>query len=146
MTDTTNPTDATQDDGTNVIKRGKDAAIVAEAARDLTDAIEFEELRGDDTVGDPVDAEQLAEALGRPIGRLIALQLVDDTGATGFAKRTVTERIARDVSTKTFRVVVENVDTEAVAETLVELDEETLPGPALHEYVGTGTSGDARSD
>ncbi len=138
MTDTTDSTETAQSDGTNPIRRGKDAVIVAQAARELADAIDAEDLRTES--GDVADLDQLADALGKPIGRLIALQLVDDTGVTGYAKRTVAERVGRSVSTRTLRIVVENVDTEALAETIIELDEETLPGPALHEYVGNESS------
>jgi hypothetical protein len=136
MTDTTDSTETTQDDGTKPLRRGKDAVVVARAARELYDAIDTEDLRAA-SAGDPADVDQLADALGKPIGRLLALHLVDDTGVTGYAKRTVTERVGRSVSTRTVRIVVENVDTEALAETIVELDEETLPGPALTEYVGS---------
>jgi hypothetical protein len=132
--ETTERTETTQDDGPNPLRRARDAVVVAQAVSELHDAIDFENLRADDTVGDPVDVDQLADAIGRPIGRLIALRLVDDSGATGFAKRSITEHVGRTVSAQTFRVVVENVDTEAVAETLVELDEETLPGPSLSEH------------
>jgi hypothetical protein len=140
--DTTETTTEPQDSGGNLLRRGRDAMVVAEAARELHDAIDFEDLRADDTVGDPVDVDQLADAVGRPIGRLIALQLVDDSGATGFTKRAITERVGRTVSAETFRIVVENVDTEAVTETLVELDEETLPGPSLGDHLGRETSTD----
>lgn len=139
VTDTTETTETTQDDGTNPIRRGRDAVVVAQAVRELHDAVDFEDLRADDAVGDPVDVDRLADAIGRPVGRLIALQLVDDSGATGFAKRAITERVGRTVSAETFRIVVENVDTEAVTETLVELDEETPPGPSLSEHLGSET-------
>jgi hypothetical protein len=141
MTDT----DTTSDDDTNYLRRGIDAVVVAQAAKELHGAVDLEDLRGSDTVGDPVDIDQLADAIGRPIGRLIAHQLVDDGGATGLTKRMIAERIGRNVSAETFRIVVENVDTRAVSETLIELDEETLPGPSLRDHLGDGATAEDRT-
>jgi hypothetical protein len=124
-------TDDTQDDGSGALTRGLDAVVVAEAARELNDAVDAGAIDGQGEV----DYDQLAEALARPIGRLVARELVDDTGTTGLAKRMVTDRLGRKMSEATFRIVVENVDTGALTETLVRLDEETLPGPSLSEYV-----------
>jgi hypothetical protein len=138
-TGTSETAETTQDGTANPLRRGRDVVVMAQAVRQLDDAVDLEALGADHPEGDPIDVDQLADAFGKPIGRLIALQLVDDSGATGFVKRSVTERVGRTVSTETFRIVVENVDTEAIAETLAELDEGTLPGPSPGAYLGSET-------
>lgn len=119
------------------IRKTVDAVVAARAASEMNEAIDLGAVAGDDPDGEPVDIDHLGNAIGRPVGRLIANRLVDGTGATGVAKRTVAGRVSRRVTAETVRVVLENVDTEAIAETLVELDQETLPGPSLIEAADT---------
>ena len=125
------------------IERGLDALFATEVAKEVLEAVDFEAILADEPAEDPVDVERLADAIGRPVGRVLARRVVDGSGASGLAKRSIGGTVGSRVAAATLRVVVENVDTGAVAETLLELDEST-PGPSLREAVETDLD-DARS-
>jgi hypothetical protein len=126
--------DSTGAGGLERIEQGLNAVFTAEATADILDAVDFEAILADEPAQAPVDAEQLAEALGRPVGRLLAHRVLGGSGATGLAKRAIGSEVGSRVTSGAVRVAVENVDTDAVTETLVEIDEET-PGPALRDAV-----------
>lgn len=83
MTDSTD----TGDGGTNSLERIVDGLLAAEAARELKEAVDLEAILADQPADEPVDVDRLADALGRPVGRLLAHRIVDAGGMTGFAKR-----------------------------------------------------------
>lgn len=139
-------TDTTSNDETNTLTRGVDALIAVETAQELNDAIDFDALVGEDGTTDPVELEKFADAIGRPIGRLVAKGIVDDGGMTGFAKRELGRKATQRVTAETVRVIVENVDTASIAETLVAFDEETLPGPSVQDALGSTEETDTDPD
>lgn len=126
---------ATDDPRLERIEQGLNALFATEVAAEVLEAVDFEAILSDQPVEDPVDVEHLADALGRPVGRILANRVVGGSGASGLVARTVASEVGSRVTAGTFRVAVENVDTEAVTEALVELDEETLPGPTVREVV-----------
>lgn len=127
-------TDSTGDDRLDRIEQGLDAVFATEVAAEILEAVDFEEIMADEPAQDPVDVERLAEALGRPVGHLLAHRVIGGSGATGLAKRAIGSRVGSHVVSETVRVAAETVDPDAVVDGLVELDEET-PGPALNETV-----------
>lgn len=135
-------TDSTADDETGAIERGVDAMVALETAEALNAAIDVDALIREDGTTDPVELDKLAAAIGRPIGRLVAKEIVDDSGMTGFAKRKIGRKATQKVTAETVRVVVENVDTAAIAETLVELDEST-PGPSVRDTLESADDADS---
>lgn len=138
-------TDSTADDETGAIERGVDAMVALETAEELNAAIDFDALVSEDGTTDPVELETFADAIGRPIGRLVAKEIVDDSGMAGFAKRKLGRKATQKVTAETVRVIVENVDTASIAETLVELDEAT-PGPSIQDALDSAedTGSDVR--
>jgi hypothetical protein len=132
----------TADEETGTLQRGLDALAAAQTAREMNEALDLDALAGEVT-GDSVDVDHLGDAIGRPLGRLVARELIDGSGATGVTKQTIGSAVTRRVTAETVRLVVENVDTEALAETLVELDQET-PGPSLTDGIDTGAGTESR--
>lgn len=127
-------TDAT-DERIDSIERGLDALFATEVASEVLEAVDFEAIMAEEPAQDPVDVERLAEALGRPVGRALAQYVVGGSGASGVAKRAIGSELGQRAAATGVRVAVDHVDPDAVAETLVELDEETLPGPALNDAI-----------
>lgn len=117
------------------IERGLDALFATEAAKEVLAAVDFEAILAEAPAADPVDVERLAEALGRPIGRALAHYVVGGSGASGVAKRAIGSEVGQRAAATGVRLAVEHVDPDRVAETLVELDEETIPGPTLSRAI-----------
>ncbi|MBV0926064.1 hypothetical protein KTS45_17810 [Halomicroarcula limicola] len=128
--------DSTGDEQLDRIEQGLDALFATEVAKEVLEAVDFEAILAEEPAEDPVDIDRLAQAIGRPVGRILAARVIGGSGAAGLAKQTLGSEVGSRVAAKTFRVAVENVDTQQVTETLVELDEETLPGPTLQEMIG----------
>ena len=128
--------DATGDERLERIERGLDLLFATEVAKEILEAVDFEAILAAEPAESPVDVDRLAAALGRPVGRVLAYRVLGSSGPAGFVGRTVGSRVGGRVFAETFRIAVENVDARAVAERLVDLDEETLPGPALREVLG----------
>lgn len=128
--------DSTGDGRLERIERGLDLLFATEVAKEILEAVDFEAILAAEPAEDPVDVDRLAAALGRPVGRVLAQRVLGESGTTGLAGRTVGGRVGGRVAEETVRIAVENVDTGEVVERLVELDEETLPGPALRELLG----------
>lgn len=128
--------DATGDERLERIERGLDLLFATEVAKEILEAVDFEAILAAEPAEDPVDVDRLAAALGRPVGRVLAYRVLGRSGPAGFVGRTVGSRVGGRVFAETFRIAVERVDTGAVAGWLVDLDEETLPGPALREVLG----------
>lgn len=96
------------------------ALVAARTAAEMNDALDLDAILGDGSADDPVDVDQFADAIGRPVGRLIASRLVDDDGLTGVTKRAVGGKLTRRVTAETVRVILEAVDTDAIAQTLAD--------------------------
>ncbi|WP_435333832.1 hypothetical protein [Haloarchaeobius sp. TZWWS8] len=128
-------TDLTGDQRLERIEQGLDALFATEVAKEILAAVDFEAILADEPATEPVDVDRLANAIGRPVGRLLAHYVVSGSGAGALAKRAIGSEVGGRVATETFRFAVRTVDFRSVAETLVELDEETIPGPALRELV-----------
>ncbi|SEP06038.1 hypothetical protein SAMN04487948_11279 [Halogranum amylolyticum] len=131
-------TDTSDDRRLERIEQGLEVLFASEVAREVFAAVDFEALLADEPAVDAVDVDRLAGAIGRPLGRAIAQYVVDSDGTVGVAKRALGSEIGSRIAAETFRAATENVDVEAVVETLVELDEES-PGPelqgAIDDYV-----------
>lgn len=127
-------TDAT-DDHIDRIERGLNALFATEVAKEILEAVDFEAILAAEQAEDPVDVERLAEALGRPVGRALARYVVGGSGASGMAKRAIGSEIGQRAAATAVRVAIDNIDPDAVVETLAELDEETIPGPTLNEAI-----------
>lgn len=116
-------TDSTDDDGgAGAFERTVDAVFAAEVAREVHDAVDFEAILADQPVDEPIDFDQLADALGRPIGRLLAKRLVDSEGATGLAKRVVVSEVGNRAATKALRATADAVDVGPAGESLDGVD------------------------
>lgn len=142
--------DAPVDSRVERLEQTLDAVFAADVVKEILHAVDFEAILSDEPTTDPVDIDHLAEAVGRPVGRLLVSQLISGSGPAGLAKKTIGSEVASRAAVKTFRVTVENVDVDVVAETLVELDEEALPGPPLRDtiepYLDESDVFDARLD
>ncbi|WP_423999103.1 hypothetical protein ACOZ4I_10095 [Haloarcula salina] len=125
--------DSTVDARLEHVERTLDFVFAADVAKEVLSAVDFEAILADEPAENPVDVDALTKAVGRPVGRIIVSRMIDGTGVGGLAKRTLGSEVGSRVASKTFRVAVETVDVNAATERLVELDEETLPGPALRE-------------
>jgi len=125
--------DSTVDARLEQIERTLDFVFAADVAKAILRAVDFEAILAEEPAENPVDVEHLTKAVGRPVGRIIASRVIDGTGVGGLAKWTLGSEVGGRVAVKTFRVAVENVDVTAATETLVELDAEALPGPAVRE-------------
>jgi len=132
----TDPTD-TGDDGTNSLERIVDGLLAAEAARELKEAVDLEAILADQPADEPVDVDRLADALGRPIGRLLAHRIVDASGVTGFAKRKVVTDAGDRVATKAIEVTAGAADLGTDQTT----DSGTTGGTFGSESFGSGTFG-----
>lgn len=117
------------------IERGLHALFATEVAKEILAAVDFEAILGEGHATDPVDVERLAEALGRPIGRALAHYVVGGSGASGVAKRAIGSEVGQRAAATGVRLAVRHVDTSEIAETLAELDEESIPGPALGDAI-----------
>lgn len=116
-------TDATDsDDGAGAFERTVDAVFTAEVAREVHEAIDFEAILADQPADQPVDFDQLADALGRPVGRLLAKRLVDSGGVSGFAKKVVVSEVGNRAATKAFQVTADAVDVGPSGESLDGVD------------------------
>lgn len=105
----TDSTDAA-DEGVNSLERIVDGLLVAEAASELKEAVDLEAILADQPADEPIDVDRLADALGRPIGRLLAHRIVDARGMTGFAKRKVVTGAGDRVATKAIEVAAGAAD------------------------------------
>lgn len=116
-------TDSTDDDGgAGAFERTVDVVFTAEAAREIHDAIDFEAILADQPADEPIEFDQLADALGRPVGRLLAKRLIDDDGATGLAKRVVVSQVGDRAATKALRVAADAVGGDSSGESLDGVD------------------------
>lgn len=122
--------EASDDPRLDSIERGLDALFATEVTREILEAVDVEAILADEPATDPVDVERLANA----VGRVLAHRVIDGSGATGFAKRTVGTRVGGRVAAETVRLAAENVDPQEVADALVEIDEGT-PGPQLRKVI-----------
>lgn len=118
MTDSTD----SDDGGAGAFERTVDAAFTAEVAREVHEAIDFEAILADQPADEPIDFDQLADALGRPVGRLLAKRLVDSSGATGFAKRVVVSEVGNRAATKALQATADAVDVGSTGESLDGVD------------------------
>ena len=125
-------------DETSTLQTVIDAVVAVRTASELHDAIDVDALLSDDPAGDPVDLDEFADAVGRPVGRAVANTLVDGSGKIGTAKRFISSRIVREVTAGTVRVAGRRFDTDALARSVVELDQERLPGPSVLEELADG--------
>ena len=115
------------------IEDGLDVLFASEVAREVFAAVDFRAILADEPATDPVDVDRLAEAIGRPLGRALAQYIVDGNGKIGVAKRALGSEVGSRVAAETVSAALEHVDVEAAVETLVELDDETRPGPSLQD-------------
>lgn len=139
--------DTTGDERLERIEQGLDVLFASEVARDVLAAVDFEAILADDPATDPVDIDRLAEAIGRPLGRVLAQYVVDGGGKIGVAKRALGSEVGSRIAAETVRTATENVDVDAAVETLVELGEETGHGPQLQEAIDSYVeNADERSD
>ncbi len=129
-------TDSTTAERLDRIERGLDALFAAEVSEAILEAVDFEAILADQPADDPVDVERLAEALGRPVGRMLARTVISGSGTTGVAKRAIGSEVGGRVASKSLQVAVDTVDLDQAAERLMELDEESVPGPDLREFLG----------
>jgi hypothetical protein len=129
-------TDSTTAERLDRIERGLDALFAAEVSEAILEAVDFEAILADQPADDPVDVERLAEALGRPVGRMLARTVISGSGTTGVAKRAIGSEVGGRVASKTLQVAVDTVDLDEATERLMELDEESVPGPDLREFLG----------
>ncbi|WP_435358811.1 hypothetical protein [Haloarchaeobius sp. DFWS5] len=128
-------TDATGDHRLERIEQGLDALFVTDVATEILAAVDFEAILADEPATDLVDVDRLANAIGRPVGRLVVHHVVGGRGAAGLAKRTVGTEVGGRVAARTIRVAIDTIDVDAATETLLELDAETLPGQAVRDRV-----------
>jgi hypothetical protein len=117
-------TDSTDTDGgeAGAIERAIDAVFTARAAREIHDAVDFEAILADQPADEPIDVDRVADALGRPVGRLIAKRLVDSGGATGLAKHAVVSRVGDRVVTEAIQATADAVDLGPAGEPLGDVD------------------------
>ena len=118
MTDTP----GSDDGGADAFERTVDAVFTAEVAREIREAIDFEAILDDQPANEPIDFDHLADALGRPVGRLLAKRIVDDDGATGLAKRVVVSEVGNRAATEVLRATADVVDTGPSGESLDGVD------------------------
>lgn len=104
------------------VEQGLNALFAAEVAEEVFAAVDFEEILSDGGADDPVDVEQLAGALARPLGSYLARQVFDGDGAGWLAGRAVGSTVGGRVAATTFRVAVERIDIEATVESLAAFD------------------------
>lgn len=104
------------DDGTlSALETAVNALFAADVAGDVHDAVDLEALLADRPADEPVDVDELAGALGQAVGHLLARRVVDGSGATGLAKRTVVSEVGDRVATRALRAATAAVDADSLA-------------------------------
>lgn len=113
------------------IEQGLNVLFATEVAREIIEAIDFEEILAEQPTEDPVDVDKLANALGKPVGRYLAHRAVGSGGVSGVAGRKVGSEVGGRVAAETVAIVAENVEPTTITDTAAQIDEEVLPGPSI---------------
>ncbi|WP_143085664.1 hypothetical protein [Halogranum rubrum] len=119
------------------IEQGLNVVFTAQVTKEVLAAVDFEAILAGDPARDAVDVDRLAEAVGRPLGRALAQYVFDDGGKFDVVKRALGSEIGSRIAAETFRTATENVDIDAVIETLVELSESQVSEPPMQDAIDT---------
>lgn len=118
------------------IETGLNALFAAEVVEEIYEAVDFEALRTGEAAGEAIDHEQLARAVGDPIGRIVARRVaskVTSGGVTGVVGRELAGRIG----TVVVQTLLEHSEPEAALEQLVNLIESWSAGESAPDFDST---------
>lgn len=126
--------DSPDDERLSNLERGVETIFAADVANDVLAAIDFETLLSDQPIDQAIDVDLLADAIGRPLGRIVAGRLVGSGGLTGLAGRTVATEVGGRAIAETIRVAADQVDPDAVDGAAESVDD-AAPGPSIDDLV-----------
>ncbi|MFC5972188.1 hypothetical protein ACFPYI_12680 [Halomarina salina] len=115
--------DSGSDDALDSLDTGLDALALVDVVRELFEAVDFEALQNGVAYEEAVDEAQLHEALGGPVGKVVARRLADRVvggGVTGLVGREIAGRVGASL----VEYLVETVDPETIVTSLQELTNE----------------------